>query len=76
MRYRESERDRDIGRGRSRGESRLPSRSLTWDLILDHRISLEPKADAQPLSHLGVPKIFILNKCAKLESSGTSSIYT
>ena len=45
---RNTERGRDISRGRSR----LPARSLMWDSILepwDHH--LEPKADAQPLSH-------------------------
>ena len=53
---RDRERGRDIGRGRSR----LPARSWMWDLIPDPRISHVPtppvpKANAQLLSHPGVP---------------------
>ena len=47
-------RKRDTDRGR--GRSRLPMGSLMWDLIpglQDH--VLRPKADAQLLSHAGVP---------------------
>ena len=46
---RDTERDRDISRGRSR----LPAWNLMWDLIPGPRPEL--KADAQPLSHSGAP---------------------
>ena len=44
-------RGRDIGRGRSRLHGGSPVR----DAIPDPRISPEPKADSQPLSHPGAP---------------------
>ena len=45
---RDTERDRDTGRGRSR----LPVESPMWDSIPGPQGSLcEPKVDAQPLSH-------------------------
>ena len=44
---RDTERGREIGRGRSR----LPAGSTMWDSIPGP----EPKADAQPLSHPDVP---------------------
>ena len=49
---RDTERVRDIGRGRSR----LHAGSLMWDLIpglQDH--ALGPKTDAKLLSHPGIP---------------------
>ena len=52
---RERERGRDIGRGRSR----LPAGSLMWDSIPGPPGSRsEPKADAQSLSHPGIPDIY------------------
>ena len=55
---RDTEKGRDIGRGRSR----LPAGSPTWDTIPDKGSQPEPKADAQPLSHPGVPQELILNQ--------------
>ena len=50
---RHTERDRDIGRGRSR----LHAQSPMWDSIPGPPGSrLEPKVDAQPLSHPGIPQ--------------------
>ena len=52
------ERQRDIGRGR---RSRIHAGSLMWDSILGLPGSCpEPKADAQPLSHPGVPSPTII----------------
>ena len=51
---RDIERGRDIGRGRSR----LLTGSLMWDSIPGPGSHPEPKADAQPLSHPGVPTRF------------------
>ena len=52
MRDTERERGRDIGRGRSR----LPTGSPMQDSILGFPGSQpEPKADTQPLNHVGVP---------------------
>ena len=54
---RDTERGRDIGRGRSS----LPTEP---DAELDPRtlgLQSEPKADAQPLSHPGAPALFIVN---------------
>ena len=48
-------RDRERGRGTGRGRSRLPTRSLMWDSILDPEIRPGPKAGAQLLSNPGVP---------------------
>ena len=57
---RDTERGRDIGRGRSR----LHPGSLMRDLILGLGSGPELKADAQPLSHPGVPKFktFVLQR--------------
>ena len=55
---RHAERGRDIGRGISRLISRLPSEEP--DAGLNPRTPgscPEPKADTQPLSHPGVPKV-------------------
>ena len=51
---RDTERGRDTGRGRSR----LPVWSPMWDLIPRPQLGSrpEPKADAQLLSHPGVPE--------------------
>ena len=49
---RDTKRGRDTGTGRSR----LPARSLMRTLG-SHP---EPKADTQPLSHLGIPKLLNL----------------
>ena len=46
---------RDIGKDMDRGRRRFLARSPMWDLILDLGSCPEPKADAQLLSHLGVP---------------------
>ena len=59
MRHKERERGRDIGRERSR----LHAGSLMQDLIpglQDHALGL--KADAQLLSHLGVPGVLGLEE--------------
>ena len=48
---RDTERGRDIGRGRSGLLTRSPMR----DSIPGQGVRPEPKADAQPLSHSGVP---------------------
>ena len=48
---RDTERGRDIGRGRRR----LPVRSPVWDSILGPGSCLEPKADGQLLSHPDIP---------------------
>ena len=56
---RDTERDRDIGRGRSR----LSVGILMWDSIpgpWDHDLS-QRQIDAQLLSHPGAPIIVILN---------------
>ena len=55
---RDTERGREIGRGRNR----LPAGSLKWDLIpgfWDH--APEPKAATQTLTHPGIPYVNILN---------------
>ena len=52
----DTERGRDIGRRRSR----LPTGSLMWNLIPKLGSRPEPKADAQPLSHPGVPNLEVL----------------
>ena len=50
------ERHRERGRDTGRGRSRLHAGSLMWDSIPGLQGSCpEPKADAQPLSHPGVP---------------------
>ena len=48
---RDTERGRDIGRGRSR----LLTGSPIWDSIPELGSHPEPKADTQPLSYPGVP---------------------
>ena len=60
---RDTERGRDTGRGRNR----LLAGTLLWNSIpgaWDHALSPgscpEPKADAQPLSHPGIPRMSIL----------------
>ena len=51
---------RDTGRGRSR----LLTRSQMWDSIPDPGSPPELKADAQPLSHPGIPrKEFFTFRC-------------
>ena len=52
---------RDIQRGRDigRGISRLPAGGLHPRMLGSHP---EPKADAQTLSHPGIPKMVILKK--------------
>ena len=52
MRDTHTERGRDIGRG---NRSRLHAGSPMWDSIPDPGITPELKADAQPLSHPGIP---------------------
>ena len=52
---RDTERERERGRDTGRGRSRLHEGSLMGDSIPDSRISPGPKADAQQLSHPGVP---------------------
>ena len=49
---RQTERGRDI----DRGKSRLPTGSPMWDLIPGPGSRPEQKADAQPLSHPGAPR--------------------
>ena len=48
---------RDRERKRHRGRSRLPVASLMWVRLNPKTLGLlpEPKADAQPLSHPGIP---------------------
>ena len=50
---------RETGRERGRKlcieRSSLPTRSPVWDSIPDSRITHELKAEAQPLSHPGIP---------------------
>ena len=46
---------RDMGRGRRR----LPAASPMWDSSPDPGSHPELKADAQLLSHLGVPRFFV-----------------
>ena len=53
---REREREAEAGRGRSR----LPTGSLMQELIPGPRLLPEPKAEAQPLSHPGVPTMYII----------------
>ena len=48
---RDTERDRNLGRGRSR----LYAGSPMWDSIPKLGSCPEPKTDAQPLGHPGVP---------------------
>ena len=52
----DTQREKDTGRGRSR----LPDRSPMWDSIP------EPKADAQSLSHPGIPDFIIPLKTSDL----------
>ena len=49
------QRHTERGRDTDRGRGRLPARSLTWDWILGPGSRPEPKADAQWLSHSGIP---------------------
>ena len=56
------ERHRERGRDIHRGRSRLPQGSSMWDLNPELGSRPEPKADAQPLSHPGVPFTRILEK--------------
>ena len=59
------ERHRERGRDTGRGRSMLYAGSLMWDSILgfqDH--APKPKADAQRLSHPGVPGSDNFNKAA------------
>ena len=51
-------RDTDIGRGRSRLHARIPM----WDSIPELGSCPEPTADAQPLSHPGVPNVKLLKQ--------------
>ena len=60
MKDRERGRDRDIGRGRSRLHAGSPMWDSTPELPGSHP---EPKADAQPLSHPGVPFTRLLKAC-------------
>ena len=61
-------RDRDTGRGRSR----LPVGSPMQDLILGPGGShLEPKADAQPLSHSGILGYYLLKTFFLLAFQGS-----
>ena len=53
MRNTERERGRDIGRGRSR----LPTGNPMQNSVPGPRIIPELKADAQPLSHPGIPVV-------------------
>ena len=55
---RDTERGRDIDRGRSR----LLTGSLMWDMIPGPGSHPEPKTDAQQLSHPGIPSSFIINE--------------
>ena len=56
----QKERVRDIGRGRSR----LHAGNPMWDSIPGHPGSRPGlKADAQPLSHPGVPYTYNFNNC-------------
>ena len=55
------DRERERGRDRGKGRSRLPCRESDWGFdpgTLGSRP--EPKADTQPLSHLGAPDSRIL----------------
>ena len=52
-------RDIERQRHRDRGRSRLLAGSLIWDLFPGPGSHPEPKADAQPLSHPGVPVLNI-----------------
>ena len=59
MRNTERERDRDIGRGRSR----LPSGGLMWDSIPGPRITdLSLRWMLDPLSHTGTPLNYPFNQ--------------
>ena len=49
------EKHRKRGRDIARGRSRLHAGSLMWDSIPGLGSRSEPKADAQPLSHPGIP---------------------
>ena len=52
---RDTQRGKDIGRGRNR----LSTGSPMWDQSQYSGITPKPKADAQPLSHPGAPRIDI-----------------
>ena len=54
----DTQREAEIGRGRSR----LPARSLMWYSILDPGSRPKPKADTQSLSHASIPKFVHLKK--------------
>ena len=54
---RDTERGRDIDRGRGR----LPAESPVWDSIPGPESLSEPKTDARPLSHPGAPVFHILD---------------
>ena len=47
-------RDTESGRDTGRGRSRLLTASLMWNSMPELESCLEPKADAQPLSHPGI----------------------
>ena len=57
-------RDTERGRDMDRGRSRLPARSPMWDLISGQGSCPESTAGAQPLSHPGIP-IFASFLCLK-----------
>ena len=50
---------RERERQRHRGRSRLLAERLMWDLIPGLQSCPEPKADAQLLSHPGIPEMII-----------------
>ena len=55
-------RDKERGRDTGRGRSRLIAGSLMWDPIPGQGSHPEPKADAQPLPHLGIPHFVLIFK--------------
>ena len=60
QREREKERQTDTDTDTDRGRSILLAGSLMWDSIPEPGSHPEPKAEAQLLSHPGIPKKFFL----------------
>ena len=57
------ERHRERGRDTGRGRSRLHAGSLMWDSVPGLGSHPEPKAEAEPLSHPGIPGHCYSNDC-------------